>query len=301
MNIDQSCKFIYRNARPLDLARWQYLFEDGCKEAVLKALSVYQNPDGGFGHGLEADCLNPESSPVQTWCATQILKELNVEDRSEPIIQGMIKYLASGTYFDGHYWMKNIPSNNEHPHAPWWSCGEEDKQDYNPTASLAGFAIRYADADSKLYSCACKIAQEAYEYLRGSFPIDAFHTVNCFAELYEYLKAVPDHAGIDMQEFKELLRKHIDYSITKEHEKWAKEYVCKPSMFIKSKSSDFYPDNKEICSYECRFISDTQKADGTWNITWNWADYPEEWSLSKNYWKADLTINNIKFYKEFQA
>ena len=30
--------FIYRNARPLDLARWQYHFEGGRKEAVLDAL-----------------------------------------------------------------------------------------------------------------------------------------------------------------------------------------------------------------------------------------------------------------------
>lgn len=32
-------EFIYRNARPLDFARWQYHFEDGSKEAVLNALS----------------------------------------------------------------------------------------------------------------------------------------------------------------------------------------------------------------------------------------------------------------------
>jgi hypothetical protein len=40
--------FIYRNARPLDFARWQYQFENGSKEAVLNALSFYQNEDGGL-------------------------------------------------------------------------------------------------------------------------------------------------------------------------------------------------------------------------------------------------------------
>ena len=67
-------QFIYRNARPLDLARWQYLFENGNRENVLRALSMYQNDDGGFGHALEADCWNPESSPMQTWAATEILR-----------------------------------------------------------------------------------------------------------------------------------------------------------------------------------------------------------------------------------
>lgn len=30
--------FIYRNACPLDIARWQYLFESGSKDSVLTAL-----------------------------------------------------------------------------------------------------------------------------------------------------------------------------------------------------------------------------------------------------------------------
>lgn len=47
---------VYRNARPLDFARWQYHFENGGKEAVLRALSYYQNKDGGFGYALELDC-----------------------------------------------------------------------------------------------------------------------------------------------------------------------------------------------------------------------------------------------------
>lgn len=63
MNTFQKAKkFIYRNAKPLDLARWQYHFENGSMEAVLIALSHYQNDDGGFGHALEADAWNPNSS-----------------------------------------------------------------------------------------------------------------------------------------------------------------------------------------------------------------------------------------------
>lgn len=71
-------KFIYRNARPLDLARWQYHFENGSAEAVINALSYYQNDDGGFGYALEADAWNPNSSPIQTWTATEILREINL-------------------------------------------------------------------------------------------------------------------------------------------------------------------------------------------------------------------------------
>lgn len=56
---ERARRFVYRNARPLDLARWKYHFENGSEQEVLAALSAYQNEDGGFGHGLEEDNMNP--------------------------------------------------------------------------------------------------------------------------------------------------------------------------------------------------------------------------------------------------
>ncbi|MEI3338608.1 MAG: hypothetical protein V8R80_00510, partial [Eubacterium sp.] len=55
-------------------------------------------------------------------------------------------------------------------------------------------------------------------------------------------------------------------------------------------------ENRELCEFECKFISETQEADkGTWKITWEWGTYPEEWQISKNWWKSDLIIKNIRF------
>jgi hypothetical protein len=95
--------FIYRNARPLDIARWQYHFENGSKEAVLTALSAYQNGDGGFGHALEPDAWNPNSAPIQTWSATEILREIDFTDSAYPIIQGILRYLETTSDFNGQY------------------------------------------------------------------------------------------------------------------------------------------------------------------------------------------------------
>ena len=41
--------FVYRNARPLELARWRFHFENGSADDVVTALSAFQNEDGGFG------------------------------------------------------------------------------------------------------------------------------------------------------------------------------------------------------------------------------------------------------------
>lgn len=48
--LEKAKKFIYRNARLLDLARWKYHFENGFANDVLNCLSMYQNDDGGFAY-----------------------------------------------------------------------------------------------------------------------------------------------------------------------------------------------------------------------------------------------------------
>jgi len=52
------------NARPLEIAEWSYLSGKGPLAGITAELLRYQNPDGGFGHGLEADMLTPDSSAV---------------------------------------------------------------------------------------------------------------------------------------------------------------------------------------------------------------------------------------------
>jgi len=45
--------FIWSNARLLDRHRFVHEFKGGPREPVLAALAPYQNPDGGYGNGLE--------------------------------------------------------------------------------------------------------------------------------------------------------------------------------------------------------------------------------------------------------
>ena len=297
MDINKARTFIYQNARPLDLARWQYLFENGSQTSVLSALATYQNKDGGFGHALEADCWNPDSSPVQTWAATEIIREIKLKEKGHPIIQGILRYLTETKDFDGHNWLNTVPSNDDHPHAQWWNYAPPQEINYNPTASLIGFILCYAAPESSLYITACRLLKEAYAYFKEHCPLESMHTVSCFVDLYEYLSEC-GATVIDLHEFESLLQKQIKHILTNDTSVWSTEYVCKPSLLIHSQSSDFYAENKALCAFECQFISETQKSDGTWAITWNWASYPEQWHISKNWWKSDLIIKNIKFYRE---
>lgn len=176
---------------------------------MINTLMFYQNEDGGFGHSLEPDAWNPNSSPIQTWAATEILREVNFSDSSHPLVTGILVYLASGRHFSGRHWYSTIPSNNHYPHAPWWRAGSDHKTpvDYNPTAALAGFIIKYGDKNSALYAQGCRIAQEAVRtYLEGEL-LESMHTVSCYIRLMQYIE---EAGAADIIDFAALQAKLIN-------------------------------------------------------------------------------------------
>jgi hypothetical protein len=291
--------FIYRNARPLDIARWQYHFEGGGKDAVLTALAAYQNEDGGFGHALEPDSWSPNSVPMQTWQATEILREINFTDAAHPIIQGILRYLTSGAEFDGHFWNNTCSSNNDYPHAPWWHAdsGYVNDGNYNPTACLAGFIIRFAEKGGELHRLGRRIAKEAFDAYAGKGSLDDMHTAACYIRLWQYCEEAGAEDIIDLAALKERLCEQVKHSITQNTSEWETSYICKPSQFFGSRDSVFYADNKDIAEYECEFIVKTQLDDGSWAVTWNWSEYPEEWAISKNWWKGSNVVLNTLYLK----
>ena len=291
--------FIYRNARPLDLTRFQYHFESGDKDAVLTALAAYQNEDGGFGHALEPDAWNPNSTPIQTWTATEILREIDYTDSVHPIIQGILRYLASGQSFEGRFWYNTLRSNNDYPHAPWWHTESDSTchNDYNPTACLAGFIIRFAEKGGELYNLGCRIAKEAYDsYMDGDLLGD-MHTAGCFIRLMQYCEESGTYDIFDIIALKEKLQRQVKHSITANIAERETGYICRPSQFFNSRDSIFYADNKEIADYECEYITKSQQIDGSWSIPWGWNEYPEEWAVSKNWWKGNGAIINLLFLR----
>lgn len=297
--------FILRNARPLDMAMWNYLFYGGSREDFLAALAAYQNPDGGFGWGLECDSLNPNSAPIQTLTACGALNEIGFDESDHPIIQGILRYLDSGADFDAQsgQWLTSVPTNNDYPHAIWWSFNPDSKPEenplpYNPTAGLAGFALRFADKDSSLYRKAEQIARSAIDFITsGKFPPET-HVTGSFAMLYEYLSAA-NAKQFDLDKLKETLISRADAEICGDSSRWATEYVPKPSNYIQSRDSLFYPGREALCAEECELIRRSQQPDGSFPVTWQWCTDYQEFALAANWWRARFNIVNMRFLAAF--
>lgn len=295
--LNRARAWMYRHARPLDLMRFRYHFEDGSREDVLTALFAYQNPDSGFAHALEADSWSPHSSPLQTWCAVELLHEIGMTDSSHPIVQSILTYLTSGASFDGEQWHTVLQSNNNHPHAPWWSTEQDCHWNDNPTACLAGFLLLHCQKDSDGYALGLRCAKASATRLINGDKQHDMHALRCYIRLYQYAKS----AGClhDLPDIKDALRIRISEMITKNPQEWQTTYCCRPSQLIDQNSNPFAADHSELIAAECSFILRTQLESGAWEVPWSWGAYPAEWAVSRMWWQGDIIIRNLLFLREF--
>lgn len=129
--------FLGLNARLLERVRFQYLFDRGPRTSALRALSAYQNPDGGFGHALEPDLRGPESEPIPAWTALGILDELHAV--RGPALRSILRYVQKAEVAGGGLPFV-LPAASRSPHAPWWETGPgRVRGSLNPTAGIAAY------------------------------------------------------------------------------------------------------------------------------------------------------------------
>lgn len=295
--------WIYRNARPLELALWQYHFEQGSQDAVLKTLSFYQNPDGGFGNALEPDNWNPHSSPCATVYAMGILERIDFHEKNHPIMQGIIRFLKSKAHFSNNMWTFTIPSNNLYPHAPWWTYSEERNQieSFDVTAGSVCFIIKYADPSSQLYQSAIAIINQLLEKLHTQSSFGDMGIIG-YCVLLDTIKQQGITSRFDYSSALEKLKSSVYHSIERDISKW-EQYGMRPSNYIHSPQSIFYQGNKDIVEQELDYLIETRPQNGVWNITWTWFEnnkrYPNEFAIAENWWKSEKAIEKLLFLRNF--
>lgn len=289
-------QWMYQNARPIDFFRWKFHFENGCKEDVINILSYYQNEDGGFGHALEADSWNPNSSPIQTWTATEIIREIHFEDKNHPLIQGILRYLESGLDFKDNRWLNTVLTNNDFPGAPWWIYSNS-KNNFNPTAALVGFILKFSKQESPIFQKAKNIANDLLDiYMKN--PKIEMHAMMCFVSMLRYINEANLNNLFSLEKVMLETKKQIKNMLEENKENW-NGYGVRPSHFIGSFMCPFYQDNKELVEKELEFILKTRNSNGIWDINWQWADFPMQFPISENWWKANLVIINLLYLKSF--
>lgn len=286
--------WIQSHGRPLEKARLHHLFGEGDSQAVLTELKKFQNPDGGIGHGLEPDCWNVESSPIQTWTALEIIREIKLEN-NDPFVRNIIDYFWNTPLQTESLWYATQPSNNHFPHAPWWHFKEESKiWAYNPTAAVLGFLYRYGSQKERGL-LAPRIQKAIDDFLTGGH--DEMHELRAFVEMEEDLR-LADYPHLSS------LQRGIEQAIlnTVEHdpEKWFTTYCVRPLHLIDHPDRIGYSALKEEVQTELDMLATSRNQEGVWNITWQWGQYDTEFEVAKKQWMGIMALGFLKIMKNFE-
>ncbi|WP_241535922.1 hypothetical protein [Indiicoccus explosivorum] len=274
-------------ARPLDRALYEYLFESGSRSSVLAELGTYQNPDGGFGNGLEPDFRCQASSALATSVALQVLTEVEA-DASEEMVNRTISYLLN-TYDEDKKGWQIMPREVETaPRAPWWNYSE-DWPWGNPSAELIGYFHRYSHlVPAELLE---RLTEYAICYINNLEAYD-HHELLCFIRLADQL---PEK---DRKRISGKLREMAAASVTTDPAEW-NAYCLLPLQVAQSPASEFYELFKKSIPQNIEFLIRQQHPAGYWDPTWSWGQFEQEWEIAKEEWRGRLTVENLRTLRSF--
>jgi hypothetical protein len=292
--MDKIINYIKNKARPLEKSMYLYYFETGSKEDVIQSLKLFQNEDGGFGHGLEPDFLNPNSNPIDSWKAAKILDDLKL-DKNHEMIQSLIQYFINTKDKDDWNYYFRVKTNNDYPHAPWWHYEENNKiNGYNPTVSILGFLYKYLDINHPVYKKIEKTIDEAIGYLMNN-DISEMHELVCFNEFYEY-----SCDQIDCSIMHQRLLFLNTKAIEKDTSKWLNSYCAKPTQIFVSMHSPGVREMMHLIHEELKMSFDHRNQEGVFDITWDWNQYPDDFNQAKEIWKGIIALKMLRVSQEYQ-
>ncbi|RKJ40346.1 hypothetical protein D7X94_08350 [Acutalibacter sp. 1XD8-33] len=291
MNVKKAEQFILENARPVELAKFQRQFQNGSVDAVIQALKPFQNPDGGFGHALEPDNWNPNSSPMTTNNALFHLFEAGALKEAEDMARGMAQYLKSSVDPEKLLWPGSIDSNKDYPHAIWWERQEDDEVTWNPGVSLAAFLVCMGEGEPWRGQ-----VQKAFQELEKERDDN---TLKCFILAYGLLKQSGVEEIVDFDHARQAIQICVQKAVCTDVSKYGVEYVPTPSTF----PGEFLPESlvPQIRA-ELAVLDRLQMEDGGFDIPWQWyTPYEKEFQQARAWWRPRITIEKLSFYREWAS
>lgn len=288
--------YMNKEVRPLEKAIFNYYFNDSNDEDILDMLEKFQNPDGGFGQGIEPDFKLVESSPMGTSIGLRYLNFLSNSGRAQKMIAKAIEYLESTFDSERNGWY-SVPSIvNNYPHAPWWDYRDDIGMtviDYswgNPTAELIGYLYKYREYLTKLD--VFSLINYAIDNLNKRTEFNSEHEIFCYIRMSN---------TIDKElstQIEDTLKLAISQLINVNEDEWT-EYVPTPLKFIEFDSDNFFGIDIKFINKNLDYLIANLDENKKILPTWEWNDYLDEWEIARTEWMGNLTLKGLLSLKKF--
>lgn len=153
--IERARGFFAERGRAVDRARFGFHFDGRPLAELVDALAAYQNPDGGFGHGLEPDIAAPDSNPFAAELALTYCLQADVP-REHPLLARTVAHLEQSQGDDGCW--RFSEGVYAHPLAPWFQGWEWPN--LNPACTIAGLLRELGLGSERLHARVAQLFSE---------------------------------------------------------------------------------------------------------------------------------------------
>jgi hypothetical protein len=291
----KASEYIKKSGQKIDIALFEYYFEDGPREKVLEEIKEYGNEDGGFGKGIEPDFNLALSSPMGTTIAFQYFRKVNATSDSE-IVQKGITYFINTFDENKKIWHAVPQEVNNEPHAPWWHYNEKDGRCAvehcfaNPSAEILGYLHEYSDlVPVDFLNMMTKIAIE--ELLSKPDNLE-MHEMLCYIRMCEKLSCNEKEIVLNK------LRKSVRNTVELNPSNW-EGYGAKPLSIVDSPDSPLIDLVKEEIELNLDYEIGKQNTEGFWAPNWAWGQYEDAWEFAREKWSGRITVENLIKFKKF--
>jgi len=288
-------KYIAENGRDIEQATWAFASKDVDKEVIVTELLKYQNPDGGFGHGLEADIQMPGSSSIASTEAIFIAYEYELDCHAK-WFKRLLDYFENTINFDVLSFWEKVPKEVEnYPHAPWWNYHKEDRFSPNPCAVVASAFLTYGSDSQKILGNT--IARRCVEFLSGE-DMCSEHDCYCLQVLFKTLMDLGHElAGESLSQHME---RRILECVCTDSSRWT-EYVAQPLDLVKSPDSRWYHLLKPYIEANIEYWLNTLNEEGYWKPNFSWGSDTELAKQVTVYWQCHIAVKRVKILHAFQT
>lgn len=284
--------WLFKHARPLEIAKWKFIFQKGTKEELINELTKYQNPDGGFGNGLESDILTPESNAISS--AEAIFTALDFGlDLKEEWANNLMKWLENTISSTPSFWEPVPPSLELYPHPSWWNYHPDTEFSPNPSAVCAAALLDYGTAAQQILGekAACRCVDFI---LSDQTFLD--HDTYCLQRLF--LALAQKSSPLITPGVRLAMEQRILKGACTDASQW-KKYVAQPLDLIPSPSSFWYGLLAEYIPANLDYLEETLLPEGFWQPNFSWNMDTAISRRAEQYWKGYIIIKNVRLLHAF--
>lgn len=286
-SFERAAAFMRRSARPLEHALFEHAVSDAAALPALAALRPFQNADGGFGNGLEADAATPTSGALATSVGLRHLGRLDAGAAHQARVAA-VAWLRRNLDAATLTWRVVPEDTDSYPHAPWWTAdGLEERFGgfrVNPRAELVAELYRYGAPSDDAWLQA--LAEDTVVAVEAG--LTEMHDLLAAAKLLESPGFPP--------ELRERVRAACEQAavatVNTDPESWH-GYGLQPIQLAPSPSSALHPLFADAIDANLDHLIAGQADDGAWHPAWSWPTYAEAWRDAELAWAGSLTYEAL--------